>query len=89
MGSSVSAYHDDCEHWDWIKGQAKITDVKWDVYSAEARHAEIGWRDHSLEGVGLKFYVKQALEREALARQQAAEAEEYKTYQRLKKKYDK
>lgn len=89
MSDSRSAYYDDCESWEWLQREADIWDVNWDVYSAEAQHAEQGFWNKNLKGGELKLYVKQCLERDKLKIQQQEEAEEYQLYLKLKKKYDK
>lgn len=89
MGDSRSRYYDDCEDWECLQREADIWDVNWDVYSAEARHAEEGFRKKNLTGGELKLYVKQCLERDKLKIRQQEEAEEYRLYLKLKKKYDK
>ena len=89
MSDGISKWHDDLDEWAELCRTAGITDVNWDVYSKEAQHAREGYRKKKLRGGELKFYVKQALERDELDRKQQEEADEYQLYLRLKKKYDK
>jgi len=88
MGSSVSAYYDDCEDWESLCRAAQIT-VNWDVYSREAAYAEKGYRDKNLTGQKLIKYVERAMLRDEQQQQRQKEREEYRLYLKLKKKYDK
>lgn len=88
MSDGKKAYSEDLDTWLDLCQAAGIPDVKWDVWSAEARYAETGFRERQLTGDRLKKYVARCIEKRDLKIQRQAEREELRLYLRLKKKYE-
>jgi hypothetical protein len=87
MGSIISAINDDEDEWHLIKSSFEIKDVKWGVYSEEARHAKFGFNEFGFKGRRLKLYVKHMLERTALEQRQDTEVRELEKLKELENKY--
>lgn len=87
MGDSRKAVLEDEDYWYDFKCQASIADVKWDVYSQEARYAKQGFEKHNLTGRRLKLFVKQQIEQNDLAEKHLREQEELAKLEELETKY--
>ena len=76
MGCGPKACADDEEDWKYLKKEAKITGVTWDVYSPQATHAETGFNKWGLKGQHLRKYVEAMLVvQEAISAQRNEDAE--------------
>lgn len=86
MSDIRSRIADDEYDWDCLKRHLNI-DVKWQVYSIEARYAKYASEKLNLTGREIISYVELMLARDKRIQLEKVNKEEYNLYLSLKEKY--